>query len=566
MKIEEFKTFEYDCQDTQELLLLYVLYPEELTIDEQSDVNEHINNCAVCREELENLKWGADVFGADQEYWINSGIFGDVQSDQPAVQMSHEEIMEQRFHDRLNRAGNRRKRRERKEKIANIKRLIKPISAVAACLVVGLGLVWAVTQYSNDGNSSPTIASNQYQPPVKIELILDKSTEVIPAGQTIAAGDALKTLRINGNRQMVLNIGTQLSIEPRNLGCVVKLDKGEIYTEVEHDGKPFMVETSYGRAVITGTTFNIKADSDKMDLAVVEGSVCFESEKGSVDVAGGYQSSIAADMKPSIPVTCDATQIARWAKGSEADGAIEVNQPDIYFSKMLDLPVTFIPYCDLEDINFDVWINQHREWFEREFPWTKRLQMLLAQDGIEVDTIDLLIESGDLWRFFWPEYNQHRILAEDPKLIKKLADQYGIEIENLFSIKAPAQIKQVSNNEALEKWLEAIERGEKSLTIDSIHAAVFLVNTRSLAWFAVKSDKIQVENKQRVLDLLTEQVKIASNSLEILTQLLLANKDKSACSTAQYDELIRNLNSDLLLIMKIERKITEYEIIYKWQL
>jgi hypothetical protein len=435
------------------------------------------------------------------------------------------------------------------------------ISAVAACLVVGLGLFFAMNHANKIENDASPIVSNQQQSPMKIELISGGTTEIIPAGQRITTANGLKMLRINGNRQMVLNIGTQLSIKPYSLGCVVTLDKGEIYTEVEHDGRPFIVETSHGRAVITGTTFNIKADSSTMDLAVIDGSVQLESKKGIVTVQGGYQSSIVSGTTPSQPVACNIDRISQWARGQKTNEMIQVNQPDSRFSELLDLPVSFLPHRDLEEIHFESWIHQHRPWFEREFPWTKRLQRLLAQDGTEVDTIDLLIESGDLRRFAWPEYAPQRCLSENKEIIQPIATQYGIETDRLIPAKPLVQSKPISSVEAFERWLDAFDKDRGNVTLDSIHAAVFLINTRSLVWFAVKNDKIQVQDKDGVLKSLSEQVRIASSSLETLNQLLLADKNESVCSVAQYDEYIKKIKDDIFSMMEIERELAGYEVV-----
>ncbi|RKY10569.1 MAG: hypothetical protein DRP56_00625 [Planctomycetota bacterium] len=561
MKMNDFKTFEYGCQDTQELLTLLIVWPEELTFDERDEVGKHLSKCSVCRQDFVGMKHTSDALIANRDYLRNSGVFGKTRSNQPSIEMSHEEIMAERFQDRLNRTFTRRKRRERKEKIAKFKQLAKPVSAIAACLIIAFGLFMAANQLHKAQNDTSPVVSNQQQNPVKIEVISGDTTEIIPAGQRITAANGLKTLRINGNRQMVLNIGTELSIEPYNLGCLVRLDQGEIYTEVEHDGKPFMVETPHGRAVITGTTFNIKADNSKMDLAVIDGSVQFEAEKGTVIVQGGYQSSIVSGTTPTKPVACNTAGISQWATGQKTNEIIQVNQSDICFSELLDQPVSFLPYRDLEEIDFDIWISQHRPWFEREFPWTKRLQNILSIDGIQADTIDLLIESGDLRRFAWPEYAPQRCLSENKEIIQKAANQYGIEIDRLISAKSLIQSKRISNIEGFEKWLDAFDKDKGNLTLDSIHAAVFLVNTRSLMWFAVKNDKIQVQDKQQVLDLLAEQVKIASSSLETLSQLLLADKNESVCSVAQYEGYIKKMKDDISSMMEIEKELASYEVI-----
>ncbi|MBN1980078.1 MAG: FecR domain-containing protein [Chitinivibrionales bacterium] len=547
--------FEYDCQDVQELLFLYAVWPEETTFDERDETDRHLIKCTKCRNDYLKLRQVAPVIRENPQCLVEYGIFKPSKQCSSGQKLTHDEIMQIRFEARLERACLRRKRRERREKIVKIKRIARPISAVAACLVVGFGVFFAVNQFNRPNNGSSTIASNQIQPAVKIELISGNSTEIIPAGRLITASDGLKMLRINSNRQMVLNIGTELSIEAYNLGCLVKLDKGEIYAEVEHNGKPFLVETIHGRAVITGTTFNIKADNDKMDLAVVEGSVCFESEDGAVDVAGGYQSSIAAGFKPTTPVACNVMQIAKWTQNHNDEIAQLTIPTNTDTSDLSELSLAHVPYCDLEDIDFEVWIDEHREWFEREFTWTKRLQDLLATDGIKVNTIDLLIESGDLWRFAWPEYSQHRILVEDMKVIKKVADQYGIEVEKLTSTKCVQN--DLSNVKAFEGWLDSYEEERTESIINSIHATVFLINIRSLSWYAVNEEHIQTQDKQQILDLLEKQVKIASNMLEFLNQLLLADRNDSGCPVAQHDEYIKDIKDDILAIMKMEDKLAK---------
>jgi ferric-dicitrate binding protein FerR (iron transport regulator) len=558
MKMSDYQQFElnFDCDEVRELLLLYVLDRGDLSLDERWAIERHLEDCDGCRDEYEQTMLVNDALVANRDELAKESVFKDSKHENEVAQLSNDEADFLQFQAKMDRAIARRKKADKQKQWVQLRPAVKTTSMVAACVVVGFGVFFIASQLMKPQNNLSPIASKQNLSPVKIELISGSSTEVIPAGQTIVADNDLKTLRINGNRQMVLNVGTELSMEPYNLGCVVKLDKGEIYTEVEHDGKPFMVETSRGRAVITGTIFNIKANSEKVDLAVIEGSVRFESEKGIVNVNGGYQSSIASSLEPTEPVACDVMQIAEWAKPQDMNPGQVAISSNTDILDLSELSLAHVPYCDLEDVNFDRWIDQRREWFEREFPWTKRLQKLLAQDETEVDTIDLLIESGDLWRFAWPEYNQYRILAEDPKIIKKVAEQYGIEIDKLISAEV-IQGKQLPNIEAFEKWLNAFKSEESNLAISSIHTCVFLINMRSLTWYAVNDGHIQVENKQQVLDILSEQVQIASNMLVTLNQLLLADKGKSVCLAAQYDEYIRNLKDDISSMMELERSFLE---------
>lgn len=546
-----------NCRQAQFLMALFITNDPDLTSQQCIDFQEHLEKCSRCAKEYEESRLAIELA---KQYWpISEDTIAFIEKNSQSYKPKM--TLEEGWKDLCKRCPD---LGENTQKPGSLQ-LFHRIGTIAACLLIGFGLFFAMSQFKKTESNSPPIASNQQQNSVKIELISGSTTKTIPAGQLISTVDELKMLRINGNRQMVLDVGTQLSVEPYNLGCLVRLDKGKIYTEVEHDGKSFMIETSHGRAIITGTTFNIKADSMKMDLAVIEGSVQFESENGVVTVRGGYQSSIIAGMKPTKPVACNVTTVSQWARKQKTNGIIQVNQSDSRFYEMLDLPVSVISYRDLENIDFGIWIRQHRSWFEREFPWSKRLQKILSKNAIQMDTIDLLVESGDLWRFAWPENSWTQILSENFQVIETIATKYGIEIDRLLPTKSTQsmQDKMSSGMEGLQRWLDAFDKRKEDLTIDSIHAAIFLANTRSLAWFAIQNGKIQTQDKQQVLDLLVEQVRTASNSLETLNQLLLADKNNSDCSVAQYDELIKKFTNNIASIKEIERNLAKYEIVGK---
>jgi hypothetical protein len=566
MKIENSRKFEYSCQDTQELLALYILYPEELTADERLEVGKHIDLCPACREDYLGMKHTCDVLRSNREQLISSGVLNKHPESLSQQALTHEEIMERRFQDKLRRASIRRKRRERKERIASFKRLLRPISAIAACLAIGFGLFFAINQFKKVESGSSPIVSNQQHNQVRIKLISGHGTENIPAGQLIAAVDGLKTLNINNNRQMILNVGTELSIEPYNLGCLVKLDKGEIYTRVEHDGKPIIVETRHGRAVITGTTFNIKADNKKMDLVVIEGSVRFESAEGVVSVRGGYQSSVALGTKPMEPASCDVVKIAAWAK---PQGLKEIA---CVGSEMSELAAISMPYRDLEEINYDNWIMENRSWFEREFPWINALQKSLLKDGISADPLDLLISSGVLMQFGYPEHGRTQLLCGQSAAMNRVALLAGLNENCSETMKFLASVsdgtKQSLGVEAFDQWLKAVENAgnqnsklEGELILSSIHSVVFIKNTRTLVWFNVNNGRIQiaVNDKEKVKKLLEEQVRLAFDGTEKLKKLFFMDNNSSICKTEQYQEILILLKESVAVIKENEKGLTEYQ-------
>ncbi len=552
----------YDCKEVSDLLLLYVLNRGDLSLVERDHVGSHLENCASCRGEYEQAKYVNDVLIANRDYFVQESVIGRPRSETELSPLSDEEVDFLQFQGKLERAFARRKRAERRARWERLRPVVKVASAAAACMVIGLWIFWAASQPNGTSDEPRPVASSRQQDLVKIELISRDHVEILSADQPVVAINKPKTLRINGNRQMIMNSGTKLSIQPYNLGCIVKLDKGEIYVEVEHDGKLFVVETVHGRAVITGTTFNIKTDENRMELGVLKGSVRLESEHGNVNVQGGYQSLVAIGNKPVEPLPFDITHLAGWAKEQSTEAPASVIRQDFGLAEMPELISLSLPYQNLEDIDFVVWIEQHREWFEREFPWTKRLQKLLTEKGVEADTIVLLIESGQLWQFTWPEHSRIQMLPEDSSIIHSIADKYGIEIDQLISIQS-TQKKQVFGEEEVQRWLDVFGGSNGDLTIGAIHAATFLLNTRSLAWYAIRTSRIQFQDNGKVLDLLARQVKVLTKTLETLNQMLLADMTQSSCSELQYDVFIETLKKCIAAIIENEKELAGYEVVGK---
>lgn len=175
-------------------------------------------------------------------------------------------------------------------------------SAIATSLLIGVSLRMIFSIYSKQQNLLQDSPSQQVasvdKSSLKVELVANTGNIPIPipSGEQITSASQSKTLLINGKHKMIMNTNTVLAVEPLvehgNIGCLVKLTSGQIYTDVEHDGNPFIVCIVHGKAVITGTTFDVKVTDDSTTLVVSEGTVQFESEKGTVKEVGGQTSRI----------------------------------------------------------------------------------------------------------------------------------------------------------------------------------------------------------------------------------------------------------------------------------
>lgn len=75
-----------------------------------------------------------------------------------------------------------------------------------------------------------------------------------------------------------LNARTSLAVRLRAGERLVELADGEAYFEVSKDAsRPFLVQTPAGTVRVTGTTFNVRASADSLEVTVAEGSVAVTS-------------------------------------------------------------------------------------------------------------------------------------------------------------------------------------------------------------------------------------------------------------------------------------------------
>ncbi|MHC4645566.1 MAG: FecR domain-containing protein [Planctomycetota bacterium] len=430
--------------------------------------------------------------------------------------------------------------------------LILRTGAVAACLAIGL-LTWMVfcdqsTPHTHSQHSTTKQLASALTPSVKVELVRQSGNVAIPTGKKTVTGRALKTLLINAKHQMMMNADTSLCIEPllanAQLGCLVKLDAGEIYAHVEYYGNPFIVETANGKAVITGTTFSVKAEGNSTTLVVAEGTVRYESEKGIVRVAAGQKSVIVGQSAPSIPLSCNTAELAAWVTGYKAGPAL--TQPESN-SDTFEPPWPSRAAIVLENIDYDYWLREKRHWFSTHFPWIFRLQSALAEEGVEVGYPELLIKTGDVWQFAYIRAIPDRFSVLSLDSLLTTVSGYGFDkqwlLENVFAAKYVPDNLELPKNpltglKAFEEWKLCLENaGNTSMELDcdtwwrSLHASTYLAETRALIWFFVRDGKysLATEERSRVLALLEEEVAAAHKCENILANPYNSDTHRPLC-------------------------------------
>jgi transmembrane sensor len=87
-----------------------------------------------------------------------------------------------------------------------------------------------------------------------------------------------ETVRLADGSQIELNTDTQLRIDNSPRDRIISLDKGEAFFEVKHDSAhPFVVLAGNRTVTDLGTKFLIRRDTDRLQVAVMEGRVRLEN-------------------------------------------------------------------------------------------------------------------------------------------------------------------------------------------------------------------------------------------------------------------------------------------------
>ena len=560
-----------DCTEAKNLFVDHIL--RELAPDSEQlrKLEAHLACCRVCREEYESNKWAVGFIEA------HKAEFAEAIEAVESKAVSQEEL--ERSWRGIKAKLDKLEAQETKEKPGKIYRLLVKVSAAAACLALCVSAYLMLFKPARTEKSARSQVVSVPADTIRIQMLSDDGSTLIPAGRQIASVDSLKTLVINEKHRIVLNSDTTVSLGPleqnNRVGCLVKLASGQIYAHVEHDGNPFVIATAHGRAVITGTTFDIKATDRSTTLVVADGSIKFESEKGVVEVAAGQVSRIIANSAPTRPVSCDTTELTAWATEYELRTAIAKIGSYSETYDLTDLWISAISgLIDLKSVVYADWIEEKRSWFQREFPWIFQLQSALAAEGIEVDYPQLLISSGDIWQFVFPETSPQQIPILHFGSLYKVASKYGFDEQWLtanipaagFAIDEPTTVNsRFAGLKAFEAWVSCFEQMRKSTEtpdsgtiLSSIHAGAYLANTRTLAWFSINNGRhaLRPEDENQVLDLLQTEVNTANELIGRVIGLFAASAEQPCDEChGMLDGIIEGIST----ITSIEERILEYE-------
>jgi len=527
------------------------LAPNEpwLTSTDRADLISHIARCDSCRQDYEETRQIVHLF---QQY-------GQISEETQAL---IDKAM-------LEEPG------QKAARTLGLSPIATKVASIAAAIIISLGIGWAFWGSNANKQGGAQQASIQKQPTT---LQITENDVPIPASGIIKTDSTqIRELLIDNKHQLVINRDTTLSIgllvSNGKQGCKIELHSGQILAHVEHDGNPFEVHSPHGKAVITGTTFDVKVTDHETALVVAEGSVQFESTKGMVQVLGGHRSKLRAQSQPTEPVACNAPLLMAWATGSDAVPKMADSQVDKLIED-LPLPLTYQGQpVDLESLDYDGWIEEKRDWFKGQFPWIFAILEELTTNNQELateaipDYAELLIQTGDLWQIVYPHrfYRQISVIQRDS--LAKVADRYQLGstyVNQIFSQKRNMVLPttQMSfGQDALNHWL--IQAREAELVCDntdkltefceySMAIGKFLENTRALVWLCMKNGSFTTASgqKEACLNLLGQQVALACQVQQAAWQL-------AQTEDSSNEGRIRRLITFIEVIQELEMQIND---------
>ncbi|UCE50724.1 MAG: FecR domain-containing protein [Phycisphaerales bacterium] len=541
------------CRKARELISLY-LAPDDswLSPNDRQALEAHMAVCEPCHRDYRESR---EVIGVLQKCW-------QVSEDTAALlEKGH-----------------------RQGRHGGSARVVKPhgffrrvaVWAVAACLVIAALGGWAALHRGallpEPGRSVALTGEG-----LPLVITLADGGHITPGAVIQTSAREIGNLVLNGRHRVVMNAGTRLSIrslfEADQAGCLMSLALGEVYVHVEHDGHPFIVETAHGKAVITGTTFDVKATDVGTTLVVVEGSVRFESTAGVVQVTAGQWSEIAGSLAlPSMPAPCDSVALTAWARsaGRGSQVAQDIRPEDFLPGDMAPFPSPGIR-TDLKGINCAQWVKLSRDWFRRQFPDIFRLREALAQEGVEVDYPDLLLESAVVWQFAYPPTGRDRLVAADDAAIIRAANHHGKNVQwlknrCLVPVARTATNRQKQMMDAFALWQNelatAVDSGEevpRELLLDSLHVCVYLRQTRSLVWLAVEADRYSLPDtpKAQLQALLQAEVTAADSGVNDVIRLLATERSMMPCDSDPYRQLVHRLCEAITQMIQTEERLAD---------
>ncbi|PTY08025.1 hypothetical protein DB347_00095 [Opitutaceae bacterium EW11] len=165
------------------------------------------------------------------------------------------------------------------------------------------------------------------------QLLANRSRSATPPAVTLVAAEA-KRLSLPDGSVVEARGDSQVTFDFSGPSRRVRLPKGEAFFSVAHDSsRPFFVETAGVTVRAVGTEFNVRCDSNQVDIIVTEGRVRVSSSPSvAVDAAPLIDAGTAARVAPGSGDLTPAVE-TRAVTHAEVEGALAWRSPLLEFSR-----------------------------------------------------------------------------------------------------------------------------------------------------------------------------------------------------------------------------------------
>ncbi|WP_347987706.1 FecR family protein [Methylomonas sp. AM2-LC] len=127
-----------------------------------------------------------------------------------------------------------------------------------------------------------------------------------------------KTIFLADGSQIMLNTDSEITVNLALFERKVQLARGEVLLNVSHNPlRPFAVTAGNGRIRDIGTRFDVYAQNNRVDIAVLEGEVAIatHADKKGVSLTAGQAATYDADGKLNATAMPDPLMLTAWERG-----------------------------------------------------------------------------------------------------------------------------------------------------------------------------------------------------------------------------------------------------------
>jgi len=128
------------------------------------------------------------------------------------------------------------------------------------------------------------------------------------------------TVVLQDSTEIILNFLSEISVSRRSIDKVRRVSlKGEAMFHVHRNGTPFIITTDVGTVQVLGTEFNVRARNNRMEVAVLSGSVKMSTKQNGIDssiiLTKGQIAFCSKNEFPDAPGSLPFADYPGWVKG-----------------------------------------------------------------------------------------------------------------------------------------------------------------------------------------------------------------------------------------------------------